>query len=107
MGQNLIKCGILIAVSIWVCGCSSTLPQRKETVKEPQIREEDIRDDRTERSEEGEQTSGPALTGPPAPPVEHSPGTVDQGSKTPRRFIWRDKKGKEKAWETAPQRGGD
>ena len=76
-------------------------------MREPKIREEDISDDRTKRSEEGEETSSPGLSGPPAPPVERSPEAVDHGSKTPRRFIWRDKKGVEKAWETSPQRDGD
>ena len=107
MSRNLIRSAILIAVCIWFCGCSSTLPQRKESVREPKIREEDISDNRAKETEEGEQTSSPTLTGPPAPPVERSPGTVDHGSKTPRRFIWRDKKGAEKAWETSPQRDGD
>ncbi len=104
MSQNSIRIGILIGVCIWVCGCSSTSPQRKESVQEPRIREEDITNDRAKGAEEGEQASS---AGPPAAPVEPSPGTVDHGNKTPRRFIWRDKKGGEKAWETSPEREGD
>lgn len=107
MSQHLIRIGILIAICIWVCGCSSTLPQRKESLREPKIREEDITNDRAKGSEEGEQASSPSITGPPAAPVEPYPGAVDHGGKTPRRFIWKDKKGGEKAWETSPQRGGD
>lgn len=107
MSRNLIRIAILIAVCIWVYGCSSTLPQRKESPREPKIREEDITNDRAKGSEEGEQTSNPSGAGPPAAPAERSPGMVDHGSKTPRRFIWRDRKGGEKAWETSPQRDGD
>ncbi len=107
MSRNLIRCGILIAICIWVCGCSSALPQRKETVREPKVTEEDIGDDRAKRSEEGEETSSHALTGPPAPPVERSPEAVDHGSRTPRRLYWNDKKGVEKAWRTSPEGDGD
>jgi hypothetical protein len=107
MSRKLIRSGILIAVCIWVCGCSSTLPQRKESTHEPKIREEDINDDRAKGSEADEQASNPTGGSPPAPPVEGYHGTVDYGNKSPRRFIWRDKKGVEKAWETSPQKDGD
>jgi hypothetical protein len=108
MSRNLFRIAILIVVCIWICGCATTLPPRKESVREPKVQEEDITGDRTKGSEEGEQTSSPSLAAPPAAPVERLPGTVEQGSKSPRRFIWRDKKGGgERAWEKSPQRDGD
>ena len=108
MSRNLIRIAILIVVCIWIWGCSSTLPPRKEpSLGEPKIREEDITGDRAKGAKESDQTSSPSLDGPPAAPVEPPPGTVEHGSKSPRRFIWRDKKGGEKAWEASPQRDGD
>ena len=73
MSQNLIRIAILIAVCIWIYGCSSSLPQRKESPREPKIREEDITNDRTKASDEGEQTFSPSDAGPPAAPVERPP----------------------------------
>ena len=104
MSRNLTQIGILMIFCCVLCGCSSTVPQRKEVLKEPKVQEEELPDDALRRPGEDEQI--PAISGPPAPAVE-SPTNPEQGSRSPRRFIWRDRKGSEKAWDTAPQGGRD
>jgi len=92
MGRNLAWIVLFLVVSVWLLGCTSALPQRKEAIREPRIQEEDVIDDRGTRSEQGAQSSGPAVTGPPALPVEEPPAAVDYGKRQPRRIPWRDRK---------------
>ncbi len=100
MSRYLIHIGILITFICLVCGCATTVPQKKEVLRDQKIHEEELPDDTVRRSGEDEQI--PAIGGPPAPAAE-SPSTKEYGNRSPRRFIWRDRKGSEKAWDTAPQ----
>jgi hypothetical protein len=104
MSRNLTQIGILMIFCCVLYGCASTVPQRKEVLKEQKIHEQDLPDDTVRRPGEDEQI--PAISGPPAPAAE-SPTNVEHGSRSPRRFIWRDRKGSEKAWDTDPQGGRD
>jgi hypothetical protein len=97
MSRNLTQIGILMIFCCVLYGCSSTAPQRKEVLKEQKIHEQDLPDDTVRRPGEDEQI--PGISGPPAPAAE-SPTNVEHGSRSPRRFIWRDRKGSEKAWDT-------
>ena len=82
MSRNLTQIGILMIFCCVLCGCSSTVPQRKEVLKEPKIHEEELPDNSVRRP--GEDERAPAITGPPAPAAESPTNleTREQISKT-------------------------
>ncbi len=104
MSRILILISIAVIFCSLVIGCASTPPQRRESLQGPRIHEEELSEGQPRNFGEEE---APGVSGPPAPPAEGPPTAIEQGSRSPRRFIWRDKKGSEKAWDNAPQRSRD
>jgi hypothetical protein len=101
---------LVILLSLW--GCSSLMPQKKESLNPPKIIEEDVAENRSAPPNGG---TGPQTgsdgTSPPSggmgdtvPPAmgNQAIGDVDPTNRPARRFIWRDKKGSGRSWQPAP-----
>lgn len=91
---------VLFALVAVVAACSGVTPQTKSTSSESRITEEDVTADRSIHQQPETQGQQPAFSGPPAPPVEDTPGLDPAGSRQPRRYHWRDRKGGGKSWST-------
>jgi hypothetical protein len=94
----------IIFLSLLSSCAGPTKPQVKQPVNEPRITEEDINENRKIGPEQPQmqqpQTNTPQDLGMPGMPPSSGPATVEQGTRQPRRFIWRDKKsGSNKNWE--------
>jgi hypothetical protein len=94
---------------ISLAGCSTMMPERKEPTAKQEIREEDIGSGSGSVSspEERAQTQStpvdpPATYGGQAQPQVQpsaSPQPVEPGTRSPRRYIWRDRGGGERSWD--------
>jgi hypothetical protein len=103
MNYRWKKLLLLFVLCACITACSSTTPRTKATppASEPKITEEDFTDERSVQPGPGVQDQQPAIAGPPAPPVEEQPSLgVDTGPRQPRRYEFRDKKGRGKNWKS-------
>lgn len=95
MGICFVRSLLLVLMLIGLLGCAAVEPQRKEnTESSPRIKEEDI----TENKASGQINQAPQDVNPSAyPNASQSTSPLSPrppeagGTKTPRRFIWKDK----------------
>lgn len=98
---------------LFLAGCSTVMPERKESTAKQQIHEEDIGSGSTSSAspQEGPQTQStpvdpPATYGGQAQPQVQPPAStqpVEPGTRSPRRYIWRDRGSGERSWDPAPR----
>lgn len=105
MEFRTFKTIFLIALCACLTACSGVTPKTTPPISESNITEEDVTDNRSLRSNPDVPGQQPAFSGPPAPPVEESPG-VEPGSRQPRRIFWRDQKGTDKGAKFHENTGG-
>jgi hypothetical protein len=109
MNYRWIRLLLLFVLCACFTACSGTTPRTKATpsASEPKITEEDVTDDRSFQPGPGVQEQQPGVVGPPAPPVEEQPsvGGVDTGPRQPRRYEFRDEKGRGKNWKPGESGG--
>jgi hypothetical protein len=93
----ILVCSVAL---IGLCGCSGKVADKGAPIHEPRITEEDLPNSRAPQTPRDQEPPPPVIMGGPegTPTGEVSP-SAGPGSKQPRRYLWKDKKGSERGWE--------
>jgi hypothetical protein len=83
----LVRLLLLVAVLLWVSGCSTMVPERKVPTESPRILEEDVPDGGAVHPKPDEGREPSDMESPAAPPGEITP----PGSRPPRRLPFKDR----------------
>ncbi len=75
------------------------LAEKRLPSDRPKIVEEDLPDPRGPEAPGEQQSQPPGLGEPGVFTPGEVPPVMDPGSRPPRRYIWRDKKGSQRGWE--------
>ena len=97
VASKLLGMTLFLALPALFWGCSAIVPERKAPADRPKIIEEDVTDDRATRPNIADEAPQSAEEAPPAVQPEH---------RSPRRFMWRDRKGSVKGWESPTEGSG-
>lgn len=88
MSWKLVRLGMVCALLMGIASCAGPKPQTRTPEESSRIKEEDLI---TPRTQPEQYPADPSQVTPV--PQEGLPPIVDPGSRQPRKFIFRDRKG--------------
>jgi hypothetical protein len=104
MKRNLFGVMLALFLICWIAGCATPVPKPVTPVlRDPAIVEEDIKEPSGGEATEPPEAQSPGVTQSPAPPAEETVPATGPVDRTPRRFIWKDRKGSGRSWAPAEE----